>query len=87
MSELKQMAFGVREDGRGRIMFLNAVHTHAKHVEHAATVLYDEDGSARVSCSCDGLWRISATTLSNDEIRGTFNSHLSYFDRPKTVTL
>lgn len=99
MAELKQMMFGISTDSDGRIILLVSVLTSVTQEQHRAAVKYgivhhptegemlSDDGSATIVCSCGARWRIGAAKLSNDEVRGTFNSHLSYFTKPKTVTL
>lgn len=86
------MRFWVREDGAGRIARLGSIASSVNDVHHEAKIEYQEGGPTYVRCSCapEQPWRIPANWTPERvkaEVRETFNSHLSYFNRPKMVTL
>lgn len=87
MAELKQMPFGVISDDQGRIVSLHSVLTSVTQEKHDATLTIGADGYASVQCSCGARWSMSPSRQTEEEIKGTFNSHLSYYSKPKLTTL
>jgi hypothetical protein len=87
VSALKQMMFGVVEEGDGRIVSLHSVPASVEQQKHDAYATRDRRDYTIVNCSCGAQWSISPSAQINDEVRATFNSHLSYADKPKLVTL
>lgn len=86
MAELKQINFGVvaEEVEPHRIL---EMHCLLNDQEHNAKVEYLGEGSGCVvqcSCRADCRWFITRQKMTKEEVRATFNAHLSYFARPQT---
>jgi hypothetical protein len=89
MAELREIVFNtvwVFDEGMGENRITEMSSPDLKHVAVVSHALPDR---VTVCCSCDptSVWKISRGRATGEEIQGTFNSHLSYYDRPKLTTL